>query len=165
MEPALGSGEFREKSSYKPRFFARQRFWSPPGNRDLRAWRSCLGPKKGPAKGAGKIYAMLNVKPEEQLSNPGFPTAASDELSAACQRVQQAVEYVGQMLADQGLVEDLAVMFQADPLTAETAFRDEVCGMCRTIWARLLKASTIMGRVWKFKGSTTEKSRLRPDRR
>jgi len=83
---------------------------------------------------------MLNVESEERFSNPGISAEASDDLSAACQRVQQALEHAGRMLVGQGLVEDLAAMFQADPLTAETVFRDEVCGMCRTIMGKAFES-------------------------
>ena len=75
---------------------------------------------------------MLNVRPEERFFNPSFPETTSDAVSVAQHRVHQAIVQIGQVLEDQGVVEDLAVMFQADPLAAETAFRDEVCSMGRT---------------------------------
>ena len=67
---------------------------------------------------------MQNIKPQKRSSNPDFPAATGDDVDAARQRVQIAMDKVVRLLGDLGATKDLAVMFQSDPLSAEFAFRD-----------------------------------------
>ena len=102
---------------------------------------------------------MLNVRPEERFINPSFPETTSDAVSVAQHRVHQAIVQISQVLEDQGVVEDLAVMFQADPLAAETAFRDEVCGMGRTLIGKAIENFQDFGSSLEIEGKRgTEKS-------
>ena len=100
---------------------------------------------------------MLNVRPEERFFNPSFPETTSDAVSVAQHRVHQAIVQVSQMLEDQGVVKDLAVMFQADPLAAETAFRDEVCGMGRTLIGKAIETFQDFGSSLEIEGKRYRK--------
>ena len=68
---------------------------------------------------------MQDINPQDGFPNPDFPTATSDEVEAARQSVLNAFNDVAQIFAGRGVMKNLAVMFQADPLSAEVAFRDD----------------------------------------
>ena len=81
---------------------------------------------KCPARGARKIKEMQSKKPQERFSNSDSPAATADDFDAARQRVQSAFEEATKSLIDQGVPEKLATMFQANPLSAETAFSNNI---------------------------------------
>ena len=76
---------------------------------------------------------MQDINLQHGFPNPDFPTATSDDVEAARQSVLNAFNDVAQIFADRGVMKNLAVMFQADPLSAEIAFRGDFFQLDRTI--------------------------------
>ena len=76
---------------------------------------------------------MQSIKLQERSSNPGRQAPTADDINAAKQRIQVAMEKACQLFDDLGGIDYLAVMFQADPLSAEFTFRDNFFDMDRKI--------------------------------
>ena len=76
---------------------------------------------------------MQDINPQDGFPNPGFPTATSDDVEAARQSVVNALNDVAQIFADRGVMKNLAVMFQSDPLSAEITFSGDFLQLGRTI--------------------------------
>ena len=116
-----------------------QRIWTPPdiGIRELLG--IVRGQKKGPRESIRK-NTMQDINPQDGFPNPDFPTATSDDVEAARQSVLNAFNDVAQIFADRGVMKNLAVMFQADPLFAEIAFRGDFLQLGRTILSGALES-------------------------
>ena len=76
---------------------------------------------------------MQDIKPQEVFANLDFQAAPGNDVEAARQCVWHALNCVAQAFADQGGLKNLAVLFQADPLSAEIAFRGDFFHLGRTI--------------------------------
>ena len=68
---------------------------------------------------------MQDIKPQEVFANLDFQAAPGNDVEAARQRVRHALNCAAQAFADQGGLKNLAVLFQADPLSAEIEFKDQ----------------------------------------
>ena len=67
---------------------------------------------------------MQDIKPQEVFANLDFQAAPDNDVEAARQCVQHALNCAAQAFADQDGSKNLAVLFQADPLSAEIEFKD-----------------------------------------
>ena len=76
---------------------------------------------------------MKNIKPQEGFSNPDFSAAPADDVEAARQSVLNALIDAAQFLADRGVFQNLAVMFKADPLSAEVDFKSDFFQLGRMV--------------------------------
>ena len=76
---------------------------------------------------------MQDIKPQEVFANLDFQAAPGNDVEAARQCVWHALNCAAQAFADQGGLKNLAVLFQADPLSAEIAFRGDFFQLGRTI--------------------------------
>ena len=76
---------------------------------------------------------MKNIKPQEGFSNPDFSAAPADDVEAARQSVLNALIDAAQFLADRGVFQNPAVMFKADPLSAEVDFKSDFFQLGRMV--------------------------------
>ena len=67
---------------------------------------------------------MQDIKFQEVSANLDFQAVPDNDVEAARQCVQHALNCAAQAFADQGGSKNLAVLFQADPLSAEIEFKD-----------------------------------------
>ena len=67
---------------------------------------------------------MQDIKPQEFFANLDFQAAPDNDVEAARQCVQHALNCAAKAFADQDGSKNLAVLFQADPLSAEIEFKD-----------------------------------------
>ena len=68
---------------------------------------------------------MQDIKPQEVFANLDFQAAPGNDVEAARQCVRHALNCAAQAFADQGGSKNLAVLFQADSLSAEIEFKDQ----------------------------------------
>ena len=66
-----------------------------------------------------------SLKPQEVFANLDFQAAPGNDVEAARQCVRHALNCAAQAFADQGGSKNLAVLFQADSLSAEIEFKDQ----------------------------------------
>ena len=76
---------------------------------------------------------MQDIIAQEGFPNPVFSAATADDVEAARQSVQNALNDAAQVFADRGGFKNLAVMFQNDPLSAEIAFSGDFLQLGRAI--------------------------------
>ena len=74
---------------------------------------------------------MQDINPQG-FSNPVLSAATSGDVEAARQNLINAFADVAQLLADRGVHKDVAVLFQADPLSAEIGLRDDLFHLGRS---------------------------------
>ena len=67
---------------------------------------------------------MQDIKPQEVFANLDFQATPGNDVEAARQCVQHALNCAAQTFADQDGSKNLAVLFQADSLSAEIEFKD-----------------------------------------
>ena len=67
---------------------------------------------------------MQDIKPQEVFANLDFQAAPGNDVEDARQCVRHALSCAVQAFADQDGSKNLAVLFQADPLSAEIEFKD-----------------------------------------
>ena len=68
---------------------------------------------------------MQDIKPHEVFANLDFQAAPGNDVEVARQCVRHALNCAAQAFADQGGSKNLAVLFQADSLSAEIEFKDQ----------------------------------------
>ena len=68
---------------------------------------------------------MQDIKPQEVFANLDLQAAPGNDVEAARQCVRHALNCAAQAFADQGGLKNLAVLFQADSLSAEIEFKDQ----------------------------------------
>ena len=76
---------------------------------------------------------MLSTEPQELSSKPRRSAPTADDYNAAQQCVQNSVKQVDQLLADLGVVDDLATMYEFDSLSAEFSIRDTLFDLGRRV--------------------------------
>ena len=88
----------------------RQRFGFLPeaGIRELGA---VFQEQKRPAKGSERKNNQ-NVEPQERFSYPRLSFAPADDVNAALQRIQTTLENAAQVMVDQAIAIDPAVLFE-----------------------------------------------------
>ena len=74
---------------------------------------------------------MQDINPQG-FSNPVLSAATSGDEEAARQNMINAFANAAQLLADRGVHKDVAVLFQADPLSAEIGLRDNLFHLGRS---------------------------------
>ena len=133
-----------------------QRFWTPPdiGTREL--GEVVRGRKKAP-RGARRIKEMKYTKPQKSSANCSRPGPTVDDSDAARQRIQTALGKAFGLLDELGAFDDIAVMFQANPLSAELAFRDDLFGMGRNMLGKAFEAFTDQGPTLEVEGENYRK--------
>ena len=70
------------------------------------------------------VHSPTGIKPQKVFTNLDFQAVPGNDVEAARQCVQHALNCAAQAFADQGGSKNLAVLFQADPLSAEIEFKD-----------------------------------------
>ena len=76
---------------------------------------------------------MLSTEPQEFSSKPRRSAPTAEDYNAAQQRMQNSVKQVDQLLADLGVVDDLATMYEFDSLSAEFSIRDTLFDLGRRV--------------------------------
>ena len=76
---------------------------------------------------------MLSTEPHEFSSKPRHSAPTADDYNAAQQRMQNSMKQVDQLLADLGVVDDLATMYEFDSLSAEFSIRDTLFDLGRRV--------------------------------
>ena len=76
---------------------------------------------------------MLSTEPQEFSSKPRRSAPTADDYNAAQQRMQNSMKQVDQLLADLGVVDDLATMYEFDSLSAEFSIRDTLFDLGRRV--------------------------------
>ena len=74
---------------------------------------------------------MQDINPQG-FSNPVLSAATSGDVEAARQNMINAFADAAQLFADRGVHKDVAVLFQADPLSAEIGLRDNLFHLGRS---------------------------------
>ena len=80
-----------------------------------------------------KDKKMLSTEPQEISSNSRRPAPTAVNFSAAQQRMQNSVKQIDQLLADLGVVDNSATMYEFDSLSAEISLRDTLIGLGRRV--------------------------------
>ena len=87
----------------------------------------------------------MSTEPQEFSSNPGRSAATADDFNTAQQRMQNSAKKVDQLLADLGVVDDLATMYEFDSLSAEISVRDTLFGLGRRVLVKTFERNHIFG--------------------
>ena len=137
-------------------FTESQRFWTPPDIGTREPGEVVRGRKKAP-RGARREKEMEYTKPQQSPANPSRPGTTVDDSDAARQRLQTAFGKAIGLLEELGAFDDIAVMYQADPLSAELGFRDDLLGMGRNMLGKAFEAFTDQGSNLEVEGKKYRK--------
>ena len=100
---------------------------------------------------------MEYTKPQQSPANPSRPGPTVDDSDAARQRLQTAFGKAIGLLEELGAIDDIAVMYQENPLSAELGFRDDLLGMGRNMLGKAFKAFTDQGSTLEVEGKKYRK--------
>ena len=95
---------------------------------------------------------MKYTKPQQSSVNPSRPGPTVDDSDAARQRLQTSFGKAIELLEELGAFDDIAVMYQADPLSAELGFKDDLFGMGRNILGKAFEAFPDQGPTLEVEG-------------
>ena len=95
---------------------------------------------------------MKDTKPQQSSANPSRPGPTVDDSDAARQRLQTSFGKAIELLEELGAFDDIAVMYQENPLSAELGFREDLFDMGRNMLGKAFEAFPDQGPTLEVEG-------------
>ena len=95
---------------------------------------------------------MKYTKPQQSSANPSRPGPTDDDSDAARQRLQTSFGKAIELLEELGAFDDIAVMYQENPLSAELGFREDLFDMGRNMLGKAFEAFPDQGPTLEVEG-------------
>ena len=95
---------------------------------------------------------MKYTQPQQSSANPSRPGPTVDDSDAARQRLQTSFGKAIELLEELGAFDDIAVMYQENPLSAELGFREDLFDMGRNMLGKAFEAFPDQGPTLEVEG-------------
>ena len=95
---------------------------------------------------------MKYTKTQQSFANPSRPGPTVDDSDAARQRLQTSFGKAIELLEELGAFDDIALMYQENPLSAELGFREDLFDMGRNMLGKSFEAFPDQGPTLEVEG-------------